>query len=222
MLKKYFQRYAKFVNDMNKMWITGGYMMFALLITICFIYMPRLSETHQGILAMFNIIMVGLPMLITISNIISFKTTMSSLRKLASLYLQIILMFGVIYYFATASNTAKSINQKTSYHAAITGIDTDWVKMAKQNGDKITILKEALISFQDSIHFSLITSTTVGYGDSVPDNPAAKLLVDIQVLVSCFLIAFGVGSFFNSDKTEIENRLTSIEQKLDEIIKNDP
>ena len=189
MLKKYIQRYAEWVNNVNKLWITGVYIIFAIVITVCFIYIPKLSDTHTGILTFFNIVMVGLPILVVISNIVSFKTTMSSLQKLASLYLQIILMFGVIYYFGTAASTAKKIKSgnvsDSSSHAAITGIDTDWVTMTlKQQGDKSEIFKEALIGFQDCIHFSLITSATVGYGDSYPVNPMAKLLVDIQVLIS--------------------------------------
>lgn len=224
MVKKHLQRYAKIITDMNKMWITGGYAIFAILMTIFFIYIPQLRETHSGILDIFNFIMVGLPILIVVSNIISFKKTMSSLRKLASLYLQIILMFGVIYYFGTAAYTAKNFTKDSfnqlSDHAAIRGINTDWVKLSiKHEGDKIKIFKEALISFQDCIHFSLITSTTVGYGDTVPANPMAKLLVDIQVLVSCFLLAFGLGSFFSSDKHKFDQRLATLEEKIEELIK---
>jgi len=221
--KKYIQRCAEFISDMNKLWVTGGYTIFAIILTICFIYMPNIRATHSGIFTLASFIMVVVPILITISNIINIQTTMGSLKGLATLYLQIILIFGVIYYFGSATNTAKNFqnnNSKSDDRVTITGIDTNWIKLAIQNeGDKREVFYEALIGFQDCIHFSLITSTTVGYGDSVPISPMAKLLVDIQVLVSCFLIAFGVGSFFNSDKSQFDNRLATLENKIDELIK---
>jgi Ion channel len=235
MLKKYFMKYADFVNGRNHLWVTLGYFCFAILITITFIYFPDIRKTHPMIFKIMNIPMVFFPILIVIANIISFQTTLSSLKKLASLYLQVILMFGVIYYFGTASSVANEYRNFSpapskiqSSKAAISGVDTDWVKLAIDgHSSKQEILTEALISFQDCIHFSLITSTTVGYGDLVPKSPVAKLLVDLQVLVSCFLLAFGVGSFFNSDKksveekitrisTELNQRLSDIEKKLDQ------
>ncbi|MCF6176335.1 MAG: potassium channel family protein [Victivallaceae bacterium] len=235
MLKQYFIKYEKFINGRNHLWITFGYLMFALMLTVAFIYFPDIRKTHPLFFTVMNIMMLFFPILIVITNIISFQQTLSSLKKLASLYLQVILMFGVIYYFGTASNAVTEYNRTHSprfnrlkpAQDAISGIDTDWVKLAIDDSkNKQAIFTEALVSFQDCIHFSLITSTTVGYGDIVPKNPIAKLLVDIQVLISCFLLAFGVGSFFNSDKEsmnkklsqmgeELNQRLNNIEQKLD-------
>ena len=74
-----------------------------------------------------------------------------------------------------------------------------------------------LICFQDSVHFSLITSTTVGYGDMVPVKPMAKLLVDIQVLVSFFLISFGVAAFSSSQRKHDEKEIKKLEERINSL-----
>ncbi len=228
MFKKYFMKYVNFVNGKNHLWVALGYFCFAILLTLAFIYFPNIRKTHPVVFSIMNIPMLCFPILIVIANIISFQTTLTSLSRLASLYLQVILMFGVIYYFGTPSTAANGdastppANKIKSLRAVISGVDTKWVKLVIDgHSSKQEILTEALISFQDCIHFSLITSTTVGYGDIVPKSPIAKLLVDIQVLISCFLLAFGVGSFFNSDKDKLEDKIDQltgeIKQRLAEI-----
>ena len=219
-LIKLFTSYSNFVNGKNHLWVTFGYAISAVIVTILFIYFPDLRTDHFLLFFIINMTMVLLPISIVVSHIVSFRTTFSSLRKVASLYLQIILMFGVIYYFGSASSRVnkfeRSRQRKRRLQVVIKGIDTNWVKLViNRNPDRLKIFKEALFSFQDCMHFSLITSTTVGYGDMVPGSPAAKLLVDIQVLVSCFLLAFGVGSALNADKSNLEDNLEAIKQDLE-------
>ena len=105
----------------------------------------------------------------------------------------------------------------------IKGIDAEWAAMAAEgNADKSEVLAEAALCFLDCVYFSLITSTTVGYGDIVPVSHMTRALVGMQVLVSFFLIAFGAGYFFASQSSErgrevvaeIERRLDAIESKL--------
>lgn len=223
MLVKYLKKYTDFVNGKNHLWVTFCYFLFAVFMTIVFIYFPDMRDTHFLVFIFFNALMLGWPILIVVSHIVNFRNTLYSLRKLASLYFQIILMFGVIYYFGSALSVTREMKNRqfaaSKIHTPIRGIDTDWVKMAvNRTGNKSAMFREALISFQDCIHFSLITSTTVGYGDIVPVSPMAKLLVDIQVLVSCFLLAFGVGSFFNSDKIKLENKINKLTLDMEKLL----
>ncbi|MFA7229884.1 MAG: potassium channel family protein [Victivallaceae bacterium] len=220
LFKKYFRKYAKFVNGKNHLWVACGYLALAILITFSFIYFPFMKTTHPLLILGLNIFMLAIPILVVAANIINFQTTISSAKGIVSLYLQIVLMFGVIYYLGTAGNKLKEINHSDSdtsnINASLNGVNTDWIKSAiSQNKPKSEIFQEALICFHDCIHFSLITSATVGYGNIVPANQMAKMLVNIQVLVSCFLIAFGVGGLFNADKKEIEKKLRQIEQETE-------
>lgn len=41
-------------------------------------------------------------------------------------------------------------------------------------------------SFVDAIYFSMVTLTTVGYGDLFPSTPGTRLF-------TCFFVTFGVG-----------------------------
>ena len=95
MLKKYIKKYRDFVNGNKHLWVTLGYFIFAVLMTFSFIYFPRMRETHSVIFIILDILMISWPILIVISHVVSFKTTLYSIRRLASLYLQIIVMFGV-------------------------------------------------------------------------------------------------------------------------------
>lgn len=50
--------------------------------------------------------------------------------------------------------------------------------------------------FLDSIYFSIVTGTTLGYGDYSPKNPAGKGIVSSHVLVSTFFFALSVSIIF--------------------------
>lgn len=47
-------------------------------------------------------------------------------------------------------------------------------------------------SYLDSIYFSLVTSTTVGYGDIVPRTDLAKFVVMCQLVVTLSHIGFHI------------------------------
>jgi len=48
-------------------------------------------------------------------------------------------------------------------------------------------------SIQDSAYFSLVTATTVGYGDMVPESPTGKIAAIIYALLSLAPMAYVVG-----------------------------
>jgi len=48
-----------------------------------------------------------------------------------------------------------------------------------------------IISFGEAIHFSIVTMSTVGYGDIVPVEPAIRAVAALQVVVGLLLLLFG-------------------------------
>jgi voltage-gated potassium channel len=48
------------------------------------------------------------------------------------------------------------------------------------------------LSFSESIYFSIVSITTVGYGDIVPQSSIARLLASIEVVCGFMLLLFGV------------------------------
>ena len=207
--------------------LTVAYVLFGLIVPLIVIFFPSIRDDMPRFFHFIVFILVSAPVTLTILQILNFRRAMINIRYLAMLYLEIIIMFGVIYFYEVSSRSNTDLQREINGDSripAIRGIDADWVYMLKtrQINDKEVLIKKMLICFQDCIHFSLITSTTVGYGDMVPVKPIAKLLVDIQVLVSFFLISFGVASFSSSQQRkrtdkevqEIEDRIKSLEDKI--------
>lgn len=57
------------------------------------------------------------------------------------------------------------------------------------------------IDFVDSLYFSIITLSTVGYGDIVPATPVIQALVAIQIVVGVLLLLFGFNEILGYART---------------------
>ena len=49
---------------------------------------------------------------------------------------------------------------------------------------------ETKISFWEAIYFTIITQSTIGYGDIVPKSPITRLLVTFQALSTIILVIY--------------------------------
>lgn len=56
------------------------------------------------------------------------------------------------------------------------------------------------ISFQESLYFSVITLSTVGYGDIVPESGALRALSAIQIVFGVLLLLFGFSEIMSYTK----------------------
>ncbi len=56
------------------------------------------------------------------------------------------------------------------------------------------------ISFQESLYFSIITVSTVGYGDIVPESVALRALSAIQIVFGVLLLLFGFSEIMSYSK----------------------
>jgi voltage-gated potassium channel len=57
------------------------------------------------------------------------------------------------------------------------------------------------MAFPDALYFSVITLSTIGYGDVVPVAPAARLLASIQSLMGLLLLLFGFAEILDVART---------------------
>ena len=64
----------------------------------------------------------------------------------------------------------------------------------------------ATISFGDSLYFSMITLSTVGYGDIVPNSPLLQVLVTIQIVSGVLLMLFGFAEFISYGRERAQRR----------------
>lgn len=55
-------------------------------------------------------------------------------------------------------------------------------------------------TYGDFLYFSVITQTTVGYGDILPNNTTVRIWVSVQVLVGLFLATIGIAFAFRALK----------------------
>ena len=201
-------------------WIPGVltllYVLFALLVVAVIVYFPSVADSARFFKFVSNVLIAG-PIVVTVLQILNLRHTVTSIPRLAFLYLEIILMYAVVYFYAVLDSGTDSV-------PVIRGIDAEWVQMITldKNADKSETLRAAIVSFEDCVYFSMVTSTTVGYGDMIPVSPVTKLLVGSQVLTSFFLIAFGAGYFFSvssrgasqSEMEEIKAQLKRIEERV--------
>ncbi|NOY74555.1 MAG: two pore domain potassium channel family protein [Kiritimatiellaeota bacterium] len=211
------------------LFFTLSYVFFALLVVVVMVFATDLEQRVPRFAAFVSFILLSGPLILTILYLSNIKRSLSSIRHLAILYIEIILMFGVIYFYLVSVSC-----QRNGYgdDHPISGVDSRWIEMLRDdaaNGDKSRVLLSALKCFQDCLHFSLITSTTVGYGDMVPKGVLAKCVVDIQVLICLFLLSFGAGTVFAQSGTkrfamagdgkfaELDERLSALERKLDDF-----
>ncbi|MFD2205343.1 potassium channel family protein [Kiloniella antarctica] len=57
------------------------------------------------------------------------------------------------------------------------------------------------ISFSESLYFSIITLSTVGFGDIVPLSHVIKAVVSLQIIVSVMLLLFGFSEIMSFSKS---------------------
>jgi hypothetical protein len=129
------------------------------------------------------------------------------MSHLAFLYAQIVVVFGVAYFYVVSSHRSRQLHSPMNFlnlaetidlTPAIDGIGTTWVDFLA-NPDRPsrgTLFMAYLGELHDCLHFSLVTSATVGYGDMVPVSHLARILVDLQISMTIFFVTFGVGAFF--------------------------
>lgn len=62
------------------------------------------------------------------------------------------------------------------------------------------------ISFSEAVHFSIVTISTVGYGDIVPASNLARVLASIEVICGVMLLLFGVSELLEYTREHRRDR----------------
>ena len=60
-----------------------------------------------------------------------------------------------------------------------------------------------------SIYFSIVSLSTVGYGDIVPHSSLARLLASLEVICGFMLLLFGVSELLEEESQAAEHCLRS-------------
>ena len=62
------------------------------------------------------------------------------------------------------------------------------------------------LSFSEAMHFSIVTISTVGYGDIVPASNIARVLASIEVICGVLLLLFGVSELLEYTREHRKDR----------------
>ncbi|RYJ03901.1 MAG: potassium channel protein [Acetobacteraceae bacterium] len=139
----------------------------------------RLDEMGQGlalllamgVIALVSAVAVGDVVRLLVDIAVIFRAVTRRLARLAvpiaaysSLWALLTVVFGCLYRIADGLSSAPLF---TSTHGPIR------------------------VDFSDALHFSVVTLSTVGYGDILPSDDGIRLLASIQMLLAQLLLLFG-------------------------------
>lgn len=62
------------------------------------------------------------------------------------------------------------------------------------------------LSFTECLHFSIITLSTVGYGDIVPQSPLVRLIVGVEIICGVLLLLFGFSEIISYSREHTRRR----------------
>ncbi len=109
------------------------------------------------------------------------------------LYVYSVFYFLVfLYYAVSARETENRIQWFTVYGIIVVCIIFTYAGTYWQHGIFSSVDKKIIFSFSDSLYFSIVTWTTLGYGDFSPTNDL-RLIASIQALLGYLSMGLYIG-----------------------------
>ena len=122
-----------------------------------------------------------------IKKVRDFEKHTESVKSLFVLYLEVIVTFSSIYIWIII------FSNNQAFH----GFENTYIISFTKDSFILTkYFKSLFIFIVDVFHFSVVTATTLGYGDVYPKSAIAKIVVDLHVLCSLAIAIFGAGKYF--------------------------
>lgn len=130
-----------------------------------------------------------------------------SISKLCYLFIQITLIFASIYMWMMFWSSDRYFGIPYYYRILHS--------ITPNTFDRFKYFLDVLRMLVDSVHFSIVTATTVGYGDISPKSHISKIVVDVQIIYTFWIVVIGIGKH-SGDRVKIKksgNKSTKDKQK---------
>jgi len=128
--------------------------------------------------------------------VFTFNRYIQSIHSLLLLYFEMLFVFASIYLWLYLIGGAEQISGFAEFNRAV-------ALQADHAGNDL-YYRQIWKLIADAIHFSVVTGTTLGYGDMVPKHAFAKLIVDSQVLLTAGIVVIGYGKYAAVDTKKNE------------------
>lgn len=125
------------------------------------------------------------PIITLMKRIKNFSSHAESTSKLLTLYFEIFLLYSSVYLWLSLFSNGFHFNNMVGMEPHLLA--------SKETFALGSYLKALATVVIDAFHFSVVTGTTLGYGDVTPSSWIAKLVVDSQVLVTIWVVVIGYG-----------------------------
>jgi len=163
--------------------------------------LDRLPDWLGHLLAMILfLVILAVPALVMIATAVSYTQAHLGLGPLIYAFLALILFFADAYFVTVivddrGGTPCASANCKLDNDIPFKGVHPVWRQMVNEDRRHLSLDRIAL-AYVDCFHYSVVTGSTVGYGDVIPARWYAKIMADLQILLSLGLTVLGVSRVF--------------------------
>jgi hypothetical protein len=148
------------------------------------------------------ILLLLIPSFVITATAVSYISAHLGLRRLITTFLALVLLFADSYFVSVVvddrGGTACDAWQcKWDNDIPMQGVHPAWRTLPGLQGRSLSLTQIGL-AYIDCFHYSVVTGSTVGFGDIHPARWYAKLMTDLQILLSLGLTVLGVSRLFAS------------------------
>lgn len=150
-------------------------------------------------LALFVVILT-IPALVMVATAASYSRAHLGLGRLIYAFLGLLLFFADAYFVSVVvddrgGTPCDAWQCKYDNDIPLKGVHPVWQWLPDVKGRHMSLQRIAL-AYVDCFHYSVVTGSTVGYGDVIPVRWYSKLMADSQILLSLGLTVLGVSRVF--------------------------
>jgi Ion channel len=151
------------------------------------------------------LVILALPAVAMIAAAAGYRRAHLGLGRLIYAFLALVLLFADAYFVTvvmddrggTPCSTSSTAKCAFDNDIPLKGVHPVWQWRAEGRKRRLSVERIAL-AYVDCFHYSIVTGSTVGYGDVIPARWYAKLMADLQILLSLGLTVLGVSRVFAS------------------------